>query len=216
MYSDYQSYKTFGKALIRWDSNILFDEIIIDERLFYLGLAIIEEESYFFRKILLGEREDRGLVYIGKAINTGNLKILDSIKENIRAYTFGKSIIENSLNEIEYLKYDSNLYNLSKAIILHDESYLELLSNLEVKSFFDKVKKTEFSGIKNVVWDHSFILQCLVCQDDILPDNNGYFNYYFSSNENKTVNHTLMYFKEAKRHMFYKFCSKECCAKWVG
>lgn len=47
-------------------------------------------------------------------------------------------------------------------------------------------------------------------------DENGCFSYYFASNENKTVNYTFIYFKETKRHMFYKFCSKECCKKWVG
>ena len=216
MYSDYQSFKAFGRAIINWDVSILTDSKILDERLFYLGLGIIENEEYFFRKVLLGEREDVPISTLGRAFTTGNVKLLEDIKTNARVYAFGKAILENSLIEIEAIKYDTNLYNLALAIILNDESYLDLLNNYEVESFFSKVVKSDFDGIKNVVWDHSFKLQCLICQDDIMPDQYGYFNYYFASNENKTVNHTFIYFKETKRHMFYKFCSKECCKKWVG
>jgi hypothetical protein len=215
MYSDYNSYKNFGRALINWDASILMESKMLDERLFYLGLGIIENKENYFKKILLGKREDKGLSTIGRAIVRGDIKLLEAEKDNARVYTFGKALLENSLQEITSLKYDSNLYNLAKAIILGDEYYLDLLNNIEVERFFSQVNISEFSGIKNVVWDHSFILQCLVCQDEILPDKNGYFSYYFASNENKSINHTFIYFKEVKRHMFYKFCSKECCAKWV-
>lgn len=216
MYSDYKSYQTFGKALIHWNSKILIESKMLDERLFYLGLGIIENDDFFFRRVLLGEREDKGLTTIGRAILSSDIKLLEDVKENSRVYAFGKGILENSLEEIEAIKYDNSLYNLAKAIILGDDSCLDLLNNNEVVDFFENVDKTDFSGIKNVVWDHSFILQCLVCNDDILPDNHGYFSYYFASNENKSVNHTFIYFKETKRHMFYKFCSQECCLKWLN
>jgi hypothetical protein len=216
MYSDYNSYKIFGKAIINWDSKILFESKMLDERLFYLGLGIIEQNEFFFRKVLLGEREDKGLSILGRAIVEGNTNLIEDIKALPRTYIFGKAILNNSLLELEALKYDCNLYNLAKAIILNDEAYLDLLNDNEVKYFFEKVVKTEFDGIKNVFWDHSFILQCLVCQDGILPDSNGYLNYFFASNENKSLNQTLIYFKETKRHLFYKFCSKECCLKWIN
>ena len=215
MYSDYKSYQILGKAIINLDSRILFESKMLDERLFYLGLGIIEQNEYFFRKVLLGEREDIGLSTLGRSIIDGNSKLLLDIKDIPRTYIFGKAILDNSLLELEAINYDFNLYNLAKAIILNDEAYLELLNDNEVTDFFKNVEKTEFDGIKNVVWDHSFILQCLVCNDDILPDSNGYFNYYFASNENKSLNQTLIYFKETKRHRFYKFCSKECCNKWI-
>ncbi len=215
MYSDYKSYQVFGKAIINWDSTILIESKMLDERLFYLGLGIIEQNEYFFRKVLLGEREDKGLSTLGRAILEGNSSLLEQIKDIPRTYIFGKAILDNSFLELEVIQYDFNLYNLAKAIILNDETYLDLLNDNEVKDFLKNVKKTEFDGIKNVVWDHSFILQCLVCNDDILPDNNGYYNYYFASNENKSINQTLIYFKETKRHLFYKFCSKECCSNWI-
>jgi hypothetical protein len=216
MYSDYQSYKIFGSAIINWDANILIQNKILDSRLFYLGLGIIESEEYYFRKVLLGEREDKSLTTLGRAILKSDTKLLDSDLENIRIIAFGKGIIDNSFEEIESIKHDNNLYNLAKAILIGDEKYLELLNNTEVENFFRNVKKTDFSGIKNVIWDHSFILQCLVCNDEILPDHAGFLSYYFASNENKSVNHTFIYFKEVKRHLFYKFCCKECCIKWIG
>jgi hypothetical protein len=216
MYSDYLSYRFFGKAIITWDINVLLQNSMLDSRLFYLGMGILENEPNYFRKVLLGEREDKSLSTIGKTIISADSKLLEDIKENARAYSFGKGLIENSLLELESIKYDNNLYYLAKAIILNDIAILQHINNNEVAEFFKKVEKSEFSGIKNVIWDRTFVLQCLICQDDILPDQNGYFNYYFASNENKSVNHTFIYFKETKRHMFYKFCSKECCTKWVG
>ena len=38
MYSDYKSYQVFGKAIINWDSTILIESKMLDERLFYLGV----------------------------------------------------------------------------------------------------------------------------------------------------------------------------------
>jgi hypothetical protein len=216
MYSDCQSYKILGSAIINWDANILIQNKILDSRLFYLGLGIIESEEFYFRKVLLGEREDKAITTLGRAILTSNTKLLESDLKNYRVIAFGKSIIDNSIEELESIKYDHNLYNLAKAIIIGNEHHLDLLNNTEVENFFMNVKKTDFSGIKNVMWDHSFVLQCLVCNDEILPNDTGFLSYYFASNENKSVNHTFIYFKEVKRHLFYKFCSRECCTKWVG
>ena len=54
-----------------------------------------------------------------------------------------------------------------------------------------------FIGLYEEEFEHSIsVNEC---------DENGYFSCYLPSNQNKSVNHTFIYFNETKRHVFLNF-----------
>jgi hypothetical protein len=216
MYADHKSLINFGLALINFDLSFIEDGNILDPRLFYFAKGFLTDDPECFEQITLGESNDVSVSSLARALYFGNTQLLEPIKQNTRCYSVGHAIIDNSKAHLDSLIYDQNLYGLTKTLITGDSKHLELISNIDLFNFLNNASDQEFSDIKNVVWDESFHLKCLVCKDKILPDQNGYFHYFFTSNENRVNNQITIYFKETYRHRFYKFCSKECCNAWLG
>jgi hypothetical protein len=216
MYADPTSFKNFALALINYDESFIADGKILDPRLFFFAKGIISDQPELFDRITLGESLDISVSSLARALYSGKTQILEPIKLNTRCYSVGHAIIENSKEHLDSLIYDQNLYGMTKTLITGDPEHLELITKIDLFNFLSHASDEEFSGIKNVVWDESFHLKCLMCKDIILPDNDGYFHYYFSSSENRVSNQITIYFKETYRHRFYKFCSSECCNSWLG
>ena len=216
MYADPTSLRNFGLAIINFDLGYIEGGNILDPRLFYFAKGILTDDPDCFNLITLGENNDVSVSSLARALYFGNTQILEPIKQNTRCYSVGHAIIDNSKVHLDSLIYDQNLFGLTKTLITGDSKHLELISNIDLFNFFNNVSDLEFSDIKNVVWDESFHLKCLVCKEKILPDQNGYFHYYFTSNENRVNSQITIYFKETYRHRFYKFCSNECCNTWLG
>lgn len=216
MYSDKNSLINLAKSLIKWDTSYLTNGEVVDEKLFNLGLGVIEGNELYFRRILIGEREDISISTLAKAILESNSILLEPINANQRCYSIGKAIIDNSHLHLDNLLYDSSIYNFTKAIMTGDESYLTKITDEELIKYKINLRDEVPTDIKNVVWDDNEVLKCLVCKKGLSIDEKGYMNYYFTSNENRVVNQTIIYFKEVFRHRFYKFCSSECCNKWLG
>jgi hypothetical protein len=216
MYSDFASLKIAAKAIIELDESILEREPMLDSRLFYFALGIINESPEIFRMITLGERQDIPIVRLGEAILNGDPTFLEEVRSNSRIFNLGMALLKNEFYRLKFLANDKNYYNFSLALVSRNTSYLNQLDNSDVVDFLNRIEDIHVDGLKNVIWDESFILKCLKCSEPILPDSFGYLHYYFSSNEDKRVMNTMVYFKEVFRHRFYKFCSKECCREWVN
>lgn len=215
MYSDCKSYKYSAQSIIALDESILRRELILDSRLFYLALGIIREDPEIFRMITLGERPDLPIIRLGEAMVSGDSKILEGVRSNFRVYNLGLAILKNEHFRLDYFRNDQNFFNFSIALTTRNIKYLNELNDDEVIHFLGNINDIKIDGLKNVIWDESFILKCLKCSSPILPDSFGFMHYYFSSSEDKRVMNTTIYYREVYRHRFYKFCSKECCEDWV-
>lgn len=83
-----------------------------------------------------------------------------------------------------------------------------------------KVKTSNYSrdlsqraDFANVFWDNKFSLFDLLTDELILPDINGNYNIWYSTNENPTVNSITLSSKNPISYV-YKFKTKESCQRW--
>jgi hypothetical protein len=66
----------------------------------------------------------------------------------------------------------------------------------------------------NVFWKSQFTLFDLLTDEIILPDNNGNYNFWYSSNENINVFSTTKSIAQLQGFLFYKFKTRANCQLW--
>lgn len=66
----------------------------------------------------------------------------------------------------------------------------------------------------NVYWDPKYPLRCLVTGQIILPDSDGVYSIWFSSNEAPHPSFKVISKKDLPNFWYYKFYSKEICEEW--
>jgi hypothetical protein len=83
-----------------------------------------------------------------------------------------------------------------------------------------KVKTSNYSrdqsargDFANVFWDNKFSLFDLLTDELILPDINGNYNIWYSTNENPTVNSIILSSRNPSSPV-YKFKTRESCQRW--
>jgi hypothetical protein len=66
----------------------------------------------------------------------------------------------------------------------------------------------------NVFWNNSCNLFDLLTDEVILPDTNGNYNFWYSSNENPIVNQISKTSSTLSAFLFYKFKNRANCQRW--
>lgn len=76
-------------------------------------------------------------------------------------------------------------------------------------------RDTRSPDVANVFWKTTFSLFDLLTDELILPDANGVYKFYYSSNENPVVLYKELTSAQLPNFLFYKFKNKENCQKWT-
>lgn len=83
------------------------------------------------------------------------------------------------------------------------------------KSVADNINRDpREKDIANVFWKSEYTLFDFLTDEPILPNKNGLYDIWYSSNENPTPNHNIFDQIELASHHYYKFKNEENCKKW--
>lgn len=85
---------------------------------------------------------------------------------------------------------------------------------LTITSANFKRQNTVSLDVANVFWTNSYTLFDLLTDEIIIPDANGNYNFWYSSNENINVFSTSKTVAQLPGFLFYKFKTQANCQKW--
>ena len=166
---------------------------------------------------------------------------INSIHNNNNEFINGKStIINNEINfdrtegEINYYNYwiDFNCFRKSKnkyqnckvrvEIAIDSKNKIKLYRELEVTDL--KFTTNEVSierdprskDVANVFYDSNYTLFDLLTDEPILPNSEGQYNIWYSSNEDPSPYNIVLSKNELSSHRYYKFKTKANCEQWCN
>ncbi|GGC93953.1 hypothetical protein GCM10011508_21440 [Flavobacterium lutivivi] len=187
-------------------------------------------ENYFSENVIQ---------YINKKNTTPS--DINSIHNNNNEFIDGKStIINNEINfdrtegEINYYNYwiDFNCFRKSKnkyqnckvrvEIGIDSKNKIKLYRELEVTDL--KFTTNEVSierdprskDVSNVFYDPNYTLFDLLTDEPILPNSEGQYNIWYSSNEDPSPYNIVLSKNELSSHRYYKFKTKANCEQWCN
>jgi hypothetical protein len=189
-----------------------------------------EAENYFSENVI-------------QYINRKNITPSDinSIHNNNNEFINGKStIISNEINfdrtegDINYYNYwvDFNCFRKSKnkyqsckvkvEIGIDSKNKIKVYRELEVTDL--KFTITEVSierdprskDVANVFYDKNYTLFDLLTDEPILPNSEGQYDIWYSSNEDPSAYNIVLSKNELSSHRYYKFKTKANCEQWCN
>ncbi len=86
-------------------------------------------------------------------------------------------------------------------------------NSIKVKTT-DYIRAQRITGFANVFWTTNFSLFDLLTDELILPDNNGNYNIWYTSNEDIKPYSRTIASKDLPNFFMYKFKTKESCQLW--